>query len=351
MAAERIPERKELPEEYTWDLSAMYPDDGAWMEEYEKTAELPERLESFRGKLGESADALLSYLRLDDKCSLRVERLLGYASCKNDQDLANSAYKDMRGKAISRLVSISSASAFATPEIIAIPEERLASFYGARPELETYRRTIYRLRRRAKHILSPAEERLLAAAGEMADSPDAICGTFRNADLKFPEVEDSHGEKHPLSAGTYVPLMESGDRTLRKNAFFACYGRYGEFKNTVAASLDAQFKQLRFFSEARKYPGTLSASLDRTEVPEQVYMNLIEAVHGNLDKMYRYVALRKRALGLDELHMYDVLTPIVRDTAVKISYDEAKKTVLEALSVLGEDYTALLEKRASASGG
>ncbi|MBO5497049.1 MAG: oligoendopeptidase F, partial [Oscillospiraceae bacterium] len=155
---------------------------------------------------------------------------------------------------------------------------------------------------------------------------------------------DANGERHPLSAGTFGPLMESEDRALRKSAFENCYKGYGDFRNTVAATLDAQFKTLRFFAEARRYPTTLAAALDRTEVPESVYLNLIEAVHQNLDKMYRYVALRKKLLGVEELHMYDVYTPVVKDAAVKIPYDEAKRTVLEALAVLGEDYTALLKK-------
>ena len=187
-------------------------------------------------------------------------------------------------------------------------------------------------------------QKLLSAAGEMADSPDSIGGALRNADLRFEDAVDSKGEKHPLSSGTLVPLMESSDRTLRKSAFENCFNRYGEFKNTVASILDAQFKQLNFFARARKYPSTLSAALDATEVPEEVYMNLISAVHDNMEAMYRYVRLRKRALGVDELHMYDVYTPIVSDAAEEISYEQAKETVLSALGVLGEDYVELLKK-------
>ena len=178
----------------------------------------------------------------------------------------------------------------------------------------------------------------------MAQSPDNIGSVFRNADLKFPEVEDKDGEKHQLTNGSFVPLLESSDRVLRKNAFDAYYGRLGEFKNTIASTLDAEFKQRRFFAAARKYPNTLAAALDETEVPQEVYLNLIEAVHANLDKMYRYVSLRKKILGVDELHMYDVYTPIVADAAEKISYAQAKETVLEALQVLGDDYVELLKE-------
>ena len=344
MAENTIPKRSQVPEEFTWNLKDMFESDEAWLAENEALKEMPARLTAFQGKLGESAETLLAFFKLDDEIELRLSPLYGYASCKNDQDQGNSTYQDLRGKAMSTLVAISSAAAFATPEIMAIPEDTLNLFFVAQPELETYRRSLYRIRRRAEHILSPAEETLLAAAGEMAQSPDDIGSVFRNADLKFPDVEDKDGEKHQLTGGSFVPLLESSDRVLRKNAFDGYYDRLGEFKNTIAATLDAEFKQRRFFAAARKYPNTLAAALDVTEVPQEVYLNLIEAVHANLDKMYRYVSLRKKMLGVDELHMYDVYTPIVADAAEKISYEQAKETVLEALQVLGDDYVALLKE-------
>ena len=339
-----IPERKEIPVEYTWDLTDIFPDDEAWAAERTALLEMPAKMEVFAGTLGEKPGRLLDWLKLSDELGVRIEKLMGYASCKGDQDTADGFYQDMRSKAIACYVAIAGASAFATPEILAIPDEMLDRFYAECPALETYRRSLTRIRRMKEHILSPAEERLLAAAGEMSEAPDSIASALRNADLRFADAIDSEGKAHPLSAGTFGPLMESSDRALRKSAFDNCYEKYGEFKNTVAATLDAQFKQLKFFSEARHYPTTLAAALDATEVPESVYLNLIEAVHRNLDKMYRYVALRRKLLGVDELHMYDVYTPVVKDAAVKIPYEEAKATVLDALSVMGEDYTALLKE-------
>ena len=336
--------RADVPEEFTWNLADIFPSDEAWYAEYEALKEMPAQVAACRGTLGRSAEDLLGYLRLSDELEIRYSKLIGYAHCKADQDQANAVYQDMSGKAMGSIVAVSGASAFATPEIMAIDEDTLNLFYIAQPSLEEYRRSLYQIRRRAAHILSPEEEKLLAAAGEMARTPDQIGSVFRNAELKFPDVTDSKGETHALTGGSFVPLEESSDRVLRKNAFEAYYGRMGEYKNTIAATLDAQFKQLRFFAAARKYPTTLAASLDRTEVPEAVYKNLIEAVHANLDKMYRYVALRKKLLGVDELHMYDVYTPIVPDAAVTIPYEQAKETVLEALAVLGEDYTTLLRE-------
>lgn len=344
MAEEKILKRSEVPEEYTWNLKDMFESDEAWLAEYEALKVYPAEVAKLQGTLGESAENLLAYFKNEDELSVRLETLYTYASCSGDQDMSNAKYQDFRGKAMATIVAIESASAFATPEIMAIPEEKLNAFYAECPELETYRRTIYKIRRRAAHILSKEEEALLASAEEMADSADKIGGILRNADLKFPSVVDSEGNEHALTNGSFVPLEESSDRVLRKNAFEAFYGRYGDFKNTIAMTLDGEFKKRNFFAKARKYNTTREAALDHTEVPEEVYDNLIEAVHSNLDKMYKYVALRKKMLGVDELHMYDVYTPIVADAASKISIDEAKATVLEALAVLGEDYTALLKE-------
>ena len=344
MDSKTVLPREQVPEEFTWNLQDMFESDEAWLKEYEALKEMPARLAAFQGRLGESAETLLTYFRLEDELNVRLSMLYGYASCKGDQDTANGFYQDLRGKAIATLVAVSSADAFAAPEIMAIDEDRLNLFYIAQPGLETYRRSLYQIRRRAAHILSPAEEKLLAAAGEMADAPDNIGGVLRDSDMKFPDAIDGEGKAHPLTNGSYGVIMESADRALRRDGFEKLYARFGEMKNTLAATLDAQFKSLRFFAAARGYESTLAASLDRTEVPVEVYTNLIEAVHGNLDKMYRYVALRKKLLGVEELHMYDVYTPIVADSAKTISFEEAKNTVLDALGVLGEDYTRLLRE-------
>ena len=336
--------REQVPEEFTWNLGDLFENDEAWFAEWEALKALPEQIGAFHGHLGDDAETLLQFLRLGDEAGERMGRLFTYASCKGDQDTGNARYQDMRGKAIALSVALSSAASFDAPEIMAIDEDRLNLFYIAQPDLETYRRPLYNIRRRAAHILSPAEEKLLSSAGEMAESAMNINNILRDADLSFPDVTDSEGNAHPLTGASYVPLLESPDRTLRRNAFRTCYGRMGEFSRTLAATLDAQFKMLRFEAAARRYDNTLAAALDATEVPESVYHSLIEAVHRNLDKMYAYVALRKKLLGVDELHMYDVYTPIVPEAAAEIPFPQAKETVLEALSVLGEDYTALLRE-------
>ncbi len=342
--AKEILKRSEVKVENTWNLSDMFANDELWLKEYESLKSIPEKIQGFKGTLGNNAETLLSFFRFDDEISERLSPFYCYANCKADEDTANGFYQDFRGKAMSTLVGISGASSFATPEIMAIPQDTLDSFYKEQPDLETYRRSIYQIRRRSDHVLSPEGELLLASAGEIADSPDNIGSTLRDADMKFPSVIDKEGNEIPLTNGSFVPLMESDDVAFRKQVFETYYNRLGEFKNTIASTLDAQFKQLRFFSDARKYNSTLEASLDRTEVPVEVYHNLIEAVHQNLDKMYRYVSLRKKLLGVEELHMYDVYTPIVSAAASEISYVEAKETILEALKVMGDDYIALLKE-------
>ena len=339
-----IRKRSEVAAEFTWDLTDIFPSDEAWRAEYEALRPYTEAVAAYQGRLGESAETLLAYFRLDDELNVRVGRLYGYANCKADEDTSNGFYQDLRGKALSLSVTLSGAGAFAASELLALSDETLTRFYAEQPELATYRRPIERVRRRRAHILSPECEALLANAGEMADSPDAIFGVFHNADLRFPAVTDGAGAEQPLTDATFVPLLQSGDRTLRRNAFETYYATLGGYRNTLAATLDAQFKQLRFFANARRYPSTLDAALDATEVPVSVYDSLIESVHANLDKMYRYVALRRRLLGADELHMYDVYTPIVPDVAEKIPFEQAKATVLDALAVLGEDYTAMLRE-------
>jgi len=344
MAVKRIPKREEVPQEMTWDLSPLFENDEEWEKELESLKKAPEQMAAFAGTLGQSAENLLAAFRFRDETGVRLEKLYGYANCKADQDTGNNANQNMRGKALNMYVLYSSASAFFTPEVMAIPEEILSAFRAEKPELEQYARDLYLMARSRAHILSPAEEKLLAAAGEMSGSPENIISTFRDADQKYPDVADENGELHQLTSGSFVMLQESSDRTLRKNAFEAFYGQIAAYKNTIAATLDAQMKQLKFFAEARHYGGTLEASLFPNEVPVEVYKNLITAIHENMDYMHRYVALRKKLLGVEELHMYDVYTAIVADAARKISYEEAKSTVLEALSVMGEDYTALLKE-------
>ena len=262
---------------------------------------------------------------------------------KGDEDTRNPVYQAMNGKFRSALVGIGASCSFATPEIMAIEDADLDRFYQEKPELERYRRYLTNMRRMRAHTLSAAEEKLLASAGEMAGAPSNIYSMFANADIKFADALDSEGKAHTVRQGTFVSLEESNDRVLRKNAYESLYGSFNDYKNTAAGLLNAQNKQLKFFAETRKYNNAFEASLNRTNVPTSVYLNLIEAVHQNLDKMHRYVRLRKKLLGLDELHFYDVYVPLLSDVDQYIPIEEAKQTVYEACAPLGEEYRKVLK--------
>ena len=342
--SEKIRKRSEIPVEDTWALEDLYATDEAWEQELATLAEDEKDLTSYAGKLGESAEKLYAYLELTEKVNAKAELLGNYCMRKADQDTREAMYQAMVGKFMSVVVELSAATSFETPEIMAISDEILDSFYAVYPALERYRRYLTDLRRRKEHVLTPAEEKLLAAAGEMAQAPDNIYGMFADADITFPDAIDSQGNPHQLTQGTFVPCQESSDRVLRKSAYENLYHSFAAFKNTAAATLNAQNKQLKFFAEARKYPNAFEASLDCTNVPTSVYLNLIEAVHKNFDKMHRYVRLRKKLLGVDELHFYDVYTPLVADVDKKIPYAEAKQTIYDALAPLGDDYRKVLQE-------
>ena len=340
----KIKKRSEIPVEDTWALEDLYATDDAWEKELATLAEDEKQLTAFAGVLGQSPENLYAYMEKTESVNAKAELLGNYCMRKADQDTREATYQAMVGKFMSVVVALSAATSFETPEIMAITDETMEDFYTRCPKLERYRRYLTDLRRRKAHVLSPAEEKLLAAAGEMAQAPDNIYGMFADADITFPDAIDAEGNPHQLTQGTFVPCQESSDRVLRKSAYENLYQTFGKFKNTAAATLNAQNKQLKFFAEARNYENAFEASLDRTNVPTSVYLNLIEAVHKNFDKMHRYVRLRKKLLGVDELHFYDVYTSLVADVDKKIPYAEAKQTIYDALAPLGEDYRKVLQE-------
>ena len=342
--SETIRARDQIPQEDTWALEDLYPSDESWEQALSALTARQAEAAAFAGKLGESGETLCAFLQLVEDVDGQSELLANYAMRKADQDTRNATYQAMVGKLMGVLTAVGAAFSFATPEIMAIPEEALEGFYKAAPGLERYRRYLNNERRRKAHTLSAAEERLLAAAGEMANAPETVFGAFLNADMRYPDAVDSEGKPHALSQSTFVPLEESGDRALRKSAYENLYNTLGGMRNTAAGLLDAQNKQQKFFATARKYGSAREAAMDRTNVPVSVYDNLIEAVHRNMDKMHRYVRLRKKLLGVDELHFYDVYTPLLKDEPAKIPFAQAKQTVYDALYPLGDGYRAILKE-------
>lgn len=344
MSEERIPKRSEVPEQFKWALEDIYATDEKWAEDLQKLKVMPERIAAFKGRLSESADTLYDFMQLSDEISVLCDSLGNYAQRRSDEDTANAKYQGFLGQLMNAYVAVNSAGSFETPEIISIVEDKLQKFYEDKPELKLYKRALDKLRRKKAHILSEAEEKILALTGEMGQSPENIYSMFSDADLRFPDAVDKDGKAHQVTHGSYIPLVQSEDRVLRKSAFESMYGTFDKFKNTCAATLSAQIKAVNFYAKARRYDSSLEAALDGTEVPVSVYKNLIEAVHDNMHYMYDYVALRKKLLGVDELHFYDLYTPVVPDADMKITFEEAKETVLKALAPMGEDYLAILKE-------
>lgn len=336
--------REEIDEQYRWDLSSIFGSDEAFLAALEEAKKLPPRFASFQGKISASAANLLAYLKLDDEAGLILTKLANYAERKSDEDTRESRYQDYSSQVMTLWVSLSSASSWFTSELLSLSEQEMEGFYSQEPELELYRRCLDVIFSRREHVLSPAEEKLLAAAGDMANQPDNIFSLLNDADLTFPDAHDAKGAAHPVTHGSYIPLMMSADRTLRESAYESLYSSYRQFRNTFAATLGAQNKQLKFFAEARRYESALEAALSANEVPTQVYTNLIETVHNNMDAMYKYVALRKELLDVDELRFSDLYVPIVDDVELTFTYEEACDIILEALRPMGENYLALVRR-------
>ena len=341
---DKIRDRSEIPVADTWATEDMYASDALWEQELTALAQDKDTLAGYAGRLSESGQVLYDYLYKMEMSDAKASLLANYCMRKADEDTRNTTYQAMTGKFMSTVVDLSAALSFETPEIIAISDEVLDGFYAACPLLERYRRYLTNLRRKKAHILSAAEEKLLAAAGELSQAPDTIYGMFADADIKFSDALDGEGNPHSVTQATFVPIQNSTDRVLRKNAYESLYKGFTDFKNTAAAILNAQNKQLKFFAEARHYDSAFDAALDSTNVPTSVYLNLIQTVHEHMDKMHRYVRLRKKLLGVDQLHFYDVYTPLVADVDKKIPFEDAKQTVYDALAPLGEDYRRILKE-------
>ena len=342
--SKELMKRSEVKKEFTWSIEDLYPSDQAWQEDLDKAKTLKDRILSFKGKLGASSESLLAFYQLYDEVDILLDNLFQYAGRKKDEDTKNSVYQALNGSLMSVYVEISEALSFEDPELISIPDANLQKFFEEKEELRVYQRHIEVKRKKKEHILSEAEEKILAATADLSVAPGDIYSMFKDADLVFPEITNEKGEKVRITHSNYVPFLESSDRRVRKEAFEGLYSVYRQFQNTTAATLNAQMKQLQFHAKVRKYGSTLEASLSETEVPVSVYHNLIEAVSNQLPAMHRYVELRKKVLKVDELHMYDLYTPMIPEMKLEVSYEEAKETILKALAPLGEEYLAVLKK-------
>ncbi|WP_304942280.1 oligoendopeptidase F [Vallitalea guaymasensis] len=340
----KLPKRNEISDEFKWRLEDMISSKEEWENMYKEIMSMTEEITSYSGKLKESADTLLDCLKKRDQLEEKLSRLYVYSNMKLHEDANNSEAQNTAEKANSLMVKVNSSISFIEPEISSMSDDLLKNYMESADGLKLYKTYFDDLLRKKEHILSMEEELLLARAQELAGTPENIFAMFNNADLKFPTIKGEDGNDVELTKGRYVTFMESKDRRVRKDAFEALYGTYSKYKNTLAATYNANIKKDIFYMQAKKFNSTCEASLFENNIPVAVYDQLIETVHKYLPLMHRYVSIRKRMLNLDELHMYDVYTPIVKDIDVKVTFEEAKEKVLEALAPLGEEYCNLLRK-------
>ncbi|MCF2943211.1 oligoendopeptidase F [Paenibacillus tarimensis] len=337
-----VPKRSESSPESQWKLEDLFPNQAAWDQEYAEAKEQIKKISAYQGKLADPQQ-LRACFELEDELSLHVERLYVYANMRHHEDTAEPANMALADKSKKLSVEAGEALSFITPEVLSLSAEELDRLID-NPNLAEYRFTLVEMRRQKAHVLSKAEEALLAQAGNIAQAPGTVFNMLNNADLKFPKVKDENGQEVELTHGRYIQFLESKNRDVRREAFKAMYDTYGKMKNTLAATLSANVNKNIFYARARKYPSALEMSLYGDNIPKDVYTNLIGTIHKHLPLMHRYMELRKKLLKVDELHMYDLFAPLVDEYKMDITYEEAKARVLDSLEPLGQDYLKVLQE-------
>lgn len=343
MGANTIRNREEIEERYKWNLENIYPDEQLWEKDLEQIFRLGGQVGELQGTLGESARHLRSCLQLSDDLGRISEKAYVYARMRRDENNANHHYQALFDRVQSLTIQMGSITSFIVPEILTIPEDKLRAFLDEDKDLGLYRHSIDEILRQKEHILSQAEERLMAMSADLSLASGSIFTMLNNADIKFPVIKDEKGQDVEITKGRYGSLMESSDRRVRQDAYQGLYSSYRSLINTLGASLSASVKKDIFYARVRKYQSARAASLDQDNVPVEVYDRLIESVHANLDLMYRYMDIRKKVLELDELHFYDLYTPLVPEYKLEVPYEQARETLLQALQPLGPDYLARME--------
>lgn len=336
--------RADIPTEYTWNLASIFPDDADWERDFQQISNRLPELEALAGTLARSGQALFTVLQTRDELFQEIERLYVYASMHKDEDTTNSTYQGMADRAMQLYVRASTVASYIQPEILALPPEQLEKFMQETPALNLYKQMLDDLNRQRAHVRSAEIEAILAAAGEIASAPGSIFTMIDNADLRLPTIRDERGEEVQLTHGNYLVYIRSVDRRVRKEAFGGMHGTFLKQRNTVAATLSSHVKADIFDATQHHYRSCREAALAHYNIPESVYDNLIATVSEHIPLINRYMRLRKRLLGLEELHLYDLYVPIVEETMQEVSYEQARDTVLQALSPLGKQYLSTLEK-------
>lgn len=342
--SQALPKRSEIPAELTWDLSVVYTDDAAWEADFSRLEQMVEPLSGRAGTLGENAGNLLRVLKSQDEAGILFSQLYSYASLKRSEDNANSDAQARVDRVRMLGTRFAAATAWIEPEILAIEPDKLRSFLNEEEGLKLYEYFLHRLELRRPHVRTPEVEEVLALAHEATGGTSTVFKLFNDADLKFPNVRDDNGREVELTHGRYIKFLESEKREVREQAFKTMHGEYSKWRNTLAASLSGAVKAHVFDARVRKYPSALHAALSPDEIPTEVYTNLVSAVRERLPVLHRYLKLRKKLLGLDDLQMWDLYVPMVPGVERDVSYDEAKKWVSQSLQPMGEGYNTILSK-------
>ncbi|NLI91787.1 MAG: oligoendopeptidase F [Peptococcaceae bacterium] len=341
--SEILRSREEIPQEDKWNLEDIFATDEAWEERYKETEKLIGLSGKYQGKLAESADLFVECLEWADHLGLNMEDLFTYARMRRDEDNRISRYQSMTDRASMLSVQAGSALSFIVPEILSIPEDRFKEMQK-NPKMDIYDHYLENILRQKEHVLSLAEEKLLAEASELAAAPSTIFSMANDADLKLGHIRNEDGHEVELTKGNFIKYMESKERRVRQDAFTTLYAAYRKQINSWAAMLNASVKGDVFFARVRKYNSAIEGALDDDKVPIAVYDSLIQTVHDFLPQFQRYIRLRKEVLGVEELHMYDIYVPLVPEMNVHIPYEEAKTTVRKGLEPLGEEYLKVLDE-------
>ncbi len=339
-----LPSRSEMKVEETWRLEDIFSTDEEWEKEFQQIKELIPSMVQYQGKLDISAESLLEALKVQDELSERLGKLYTYAHMRYDQDTTNSFYQSFDDRVKTLYTQAASAMSYIVPEILGIEESKLEKFLEENEGLQLYKHALEEINQQRPHVLTADKEALLAEVSEVTSSSSNTFGMLNNADLKFPTIKDEKGNEVEITHGRYIQFLESEDRNVRQAAFEAVYKTYGAYKNTFASTLSGTVKKDNFYAKVRNYENARQAALSRNHIPESVYDQLVDTVNENLHLLQRYVALRKKVLDVEELHMYDMYTPLISDAKITVTYEEAEQYVKKGLEVLGEEYSEILQE-------
>ena len=340
----KILTREEVAEHLTWKLEDIFASNDIWESEFKDVATLSEKASSFQGTLGNGSGALLEVLTYRDELTGRLRKLYTYAHMRHDQDTTNSTYQAMDSRIKSLYVKVSTELSFLIPEILSLDEATISSYLNENEELKIYSQLLEEINTERPHVLSKEQEALLAQFSEVAGASSDTFGKLNNADLEFPFIKDEDGNEVQLTHGRFSRFLESGDGRVRKDAFTAMYDTYGKFRNTFASTLTGNVKGDNVNAKIRNYATARESAMSGNHIPESVYDNLVETINKNLHLLHKYVGLRKKVLGLEELHMWDLYTPLVKELDMEYTYEEACDTMLKSFAPLGEEYVSIVKK-------